>query len=346
MLIEDIRDNAGATEKAKIVLESSLRGADLTRELLTFARGQSLTPKRLRPNELIGSTAKLLQRTLGEDVSIEVNLAGDLWQVSADEAQLEAALVNLAINARDAMPGGGKLIIRTHNARLDVGYCEKNTELTPGDFVAIEVTDNGTGMSSDVLAQAFEPFFTTKGPGRGTGLGLSTVFGFMRQSGGHITANSELGHGSTFKLYFPRAHGQASQVEDKAEDVELKARWQDETVLVVEDNPSIRNMVSKQVEELGYRVLEAATAADALAVLERHRVHLLFTDMVMPGNMNGKELAVNAVARDADLRVLFTSGFPGESERVGSRLDAGDILLTKPYRKHELAGVIRRALDR
>jgi PAS domain S-box-containing protein len=347
MLIEDIRGNNSATEKAKIVLESSLRGADLTRQLLAFSRRQSLVPKQLQLNELIRTTAKFLQRTLGEDISVEVKLGEDLWQVAADEAQLEAALVNLAINARDAMPGGGKLIIEARNARLDVAYSEKHPEVTPGDFVVIEVTDNGTGMSSDVLAHAFEPFFTTKGPGRGTGLGLSTVFGFVQQSGGRINAFSELGRGSTFKLYFPRADGQARQVEDgKAEEVELKARSQDETVLVVEDDPTIRNMVAKQVEELGYRVLKAEAAAEALEVLEQHRVHVLFTDMVMPGNMNGKELAVSAVARDADLRVLFTSGFSGERELAGSQLDAGDILLTKPYRKHELARMIRQVLDR
>ncbi len=287
--------------------EAALRGADLTSRLLAFARRQPLQPERLAINALVAGTVGLLARTLGENIPITVDLADDLWPVLVDRAQLEASLVNLATNARDAMPRGGRLMITTANRSLDAEYVAAHSELAAGDYVMIEVSDTGTGMPSELLSQVFEPFFTTKEPGRGTGLGLSMVFGFVKQSGGHINVYSEPGQGTTFRLYLPRDLAGSAIAAPPPETASPTAGGS-ETVLVVEDNEGMRRITRRQLTSLGYRVIEAASAAAALRLLEAENVALLFTDIVMPGEMDGVELARTAMVRWPALKVVLTSG--------------------------------------
>ena len=324
-------------------IEAALRGADLTRRLLAFARRQPLQPERIDVNQLVTTTVGLLQRTLGERIPIATRLVDDLWPVLVDPAQLEASLVNLATNARDAMPRGGQLTIATANRALDGDYAAGHAELVPGDYAMIEVSDTGTGIAPDMMARVFEPFFTTKEPGKGTGLGLSMVFGFVKQSGGHINVYSELGKGTTFRLYLPRATAGAPV--SVQQQTAAPAAGGSEAILLVEDNEGIRRVVRRQLAQLGYRVIEADNAAAALDVLAKEPVVLLFTDIVMPGGMDGIELARAAMVRWPDLRIVLTSGFPesrlnGDDEPV-NRLR----LLSKPYRREELAQTLREILD-
>jgi PAS domain S-box-containing protein len=324
-------------------IEAALRGADLTRRLLAFARRQRLQPQHIVINDLVAAIAGLLARTLGEQVPIVLQLGDGIWTVSVDPTQLEASLVNLATNARDAMPGGGRLTIKTGNRQLDADYAAEHPELMPGDYAMIEVSDSGAGIPADILPRIFEPFFTTKGPAKGTGLGLSMVFGFVKQSGGHINVYSEPGVGTTFRLYLPR---DASGAPAGAPEPEPPASvGGDETILIVEDNEAMRRVVKRQLTDLGYRVVEADSAAAALELLEDQPITLLFSDVVMPGEMDGIELARTAMTRWPALKVLLTSGFPE------SRLDpngddlAGLRLLGKPYRRDELARALREFLD-
>ena len=330
-------------ELVRDALESALRGADLTRRLLAFARRQPLQPERVDINEVIGAIVRLLTRTLGENIAIELSLAPNVWPVQIDRAQFEAVIANLATNARDAMPRGGSLLIDTRNGRLDAAYAAAHTEVTPGDYVVVEVSDSGTGMPPEVLSRIFEPFFTTKEQGKGTGLGLSMVFGFMKQSGGHITVYSEPGKGTTFRLYLPRVEERVSASEDGSD--EPAPRGGSETILVVEDNAGLRRIVVRQLGEAGYRVLEAPDAEAAMEIIESSQpIHLLLTDVVMPGAMDGRDLARVAVARRPFLRVLLTSGFP-DARWGGSASRPGTRLLSKPYRKEELRRTIREVLD-
>jgi nitrogen-specific signal transduction histidine kinase len=325
-------------------LAAALRGADLTQRLLAFARLQPLHPKRLALNEQITEIAKLLNRTIGGRVHISLDLAPDVWPVMADATQLEACLINLATNARDAMPNGGILIIATANRQLDDSFAAAHPDVKAGDYASIEITDTGIGMSQSVLAQIFEPFFTTKEPGKGTGLGLSMVFGFLKQSHGHVSAYSEAGEGSTFRLYLPRADGEANEAPLPA--TSAVRRGNGETVLVVEDNEALRRVVSRQVRDLGYAVIEASSAAAALAVISREPVALLFTDVVMPGDLDGFALASNVMGRFPSTKVLLTSGFP--EARISGRSGGAAALarvLGKPYRTDELARVLREVLD-
>ncbi len=288
-------------------LDAGLRGADLTRRLLAFARRQPLQPKEVQLNDLIAGITRLLSRTLGENVEVSLDLDPKLWPVIVDPAQLDACLANLATNARDAMPSGGSLVIVTANRHLDEDYAAEHVELAAGDYAMIEVTDTGSGMAPETTAHIFEPFFTTKELGRGTGLGLSMVYGFMKQSGGHINVYSEPGIGTTFRLYLPRApHVAAGVVPSPATDT-LQGRG--ETILTVEDNASLRRVVVRQLRELGYKVLEAEHAAAAMQVLEQEKVDLLFTDVVMAG-MSGLELAAVVRERWPGMRIVITSGFP------------------------------------
>jgi CheY-like chemotaxis protein len=294
-------------------------------------------------NEVIGAIVRLLARTLGENITIEMSLSPIVWPVLIDQAQFEAVIANLATNARDAMPRGGSLLIDTRNGRLDEAYAAAHTDVTPGDYVVVEVSDSGIGMPPDILLRIFEPFFTTKEQGKGTGLGLSMVFGFMKQSGGHITVYSEPGKGTTFRLYLPRVAETMAAQDDGPE--EPAPRGGSETILVVEDNAGLRRIVVRQLGEAGYRVLEAPDAEEAMTIVDSaEKIHLLLTDVVMPGAMNGRDLARVAVARRPGLRVLLTSGFPdarwsSSSSRTGSRL------LSKPYRKEELRRAVREVLD-
>jgi two-component system CheB/CheR fusion protein len=345
-LLRDLKgDDADIDELTREALDAAFRGADLTRRLLAFARQQPLRPQRVDVNELVSGITRLLRRTLGEDIEISLDLASDLWPVVVDPAQLEASLTNLATNARDAMTEGGRLLIATANRTLDADYAAQHSEVVPGGYVMIEVSDTGCGMPSEVVPRIFEPFFTTKGRDKGTGLGLSMVFGFIKQSGGHIGVYSEPGIGTTFRLFLPRVTRDAASVEDRT--VVPLVHGKGETVLVVEDNEALRRVVTRQLGELGYRVLAARNAAEGLELLERQSIDLLLTDVVMPGGINGRELARRARQRWPRIKIVFTSGF-SEARFNG---DAGPLaactpLLSKPYRKEDLASAAREALDR
>ena len=344
-LLHELRqDDAVADELVCDALESALRGADLTRRLLAFARRQPLQPERADVNAVIGGIMRLLNRTLGENISIELALAPDAWPVLIDRAQFEAVIANLATNARDAMPKGGTLVIDTRNDCLDETYAAAHAEVSPGDYVAIEISDSGAGMPPEMLTRIFEPFFTTKEMGKGTGLGLSTVFGFMKQSGGHISVYSEPGKGTTFRLYLPRMRETAAAQSDRT--AEPASRGGTETILVVEDNAGLRRIVVRQLSEAGYHLFEAPDAEAAMAILDGPEpIHLLLTDVVMPGAMDGRDLARFAVRCRPSLKVLLTSGFPDARLAGAGGLTSHSRLLSKPYRKEELQRAVREAID-
>jgi len=292
----------------------------------------------MQPGAAVGSMARLLDRTLGEQITLRLSMKPDLWRIIADPTQLETAILNLALNARDAMPEGGVLAIDLENAHLEAGSVGLDEEVRPGDYVQIAVSDTGHGMPPDVVARAFDPFFTTKEAGRGTGLGLSMVYGFIRQSGGYIRIYSEPGHGTTIRLWLPRATIDA--VPEAASPVAAVPRG-DEAILVVEDDPDIRRIVVAQLAGLGYRPVEAEDAAAAIEILKSDEaIDLLFTDLLMPGGTDGRILAELAVALRPSLRVLFTSGF---TNSVGTEPLSAP-LLEKPYRKQRLAQMIRDVL--
>ncbi|CCD87027.1 putative sensor histidine kinase with PAS/PAC and Response regulator receiver domains [Bradyrhizobium sp. ORS 285] len=344
ILADAVAERPELASVAKLIDDSADRGAHLTRQLLAFARKQPLQPVDLDVNALMNETAALLRPTLGEHIEIERILSTDPCTALADPNQLATAVVNLSLNARDAMPQGGKLTLETANVALDQDYAEANTEVVVGDYVMIAVSDTGCGIPPAYLDKVFDPFFSTKGVGKGTGLGLSMVFGFVKQSGGHIKIYSEVGHGTSIKLYLPRS---ASAPRGTAEQHASDTSGGSETILIVEDDPMVRQHVITQVASLGYTTLAAANAAEALDVLEQHpEIDLLFTDVIMPGAMNGRQLADAARVRRPSLRTLFTSGYTENAIVHHGRLDAGVLLLAKPYRKPELARMIRIALDR
>jgi PAS domain S-box-containing protein len=327
---------------AKMIDEAAGRGADLTQHLLAFARKQPLQPREIDINTLIIDTAKLLRPTLGEHIEIESAFKNETCVATVDPNQLATAIINLALNSRDAMPGGGKLILETGSIYLDESYAGMN-DIRPGHYAFIAVSDTGSGIPAHALDKVFDPFFTSKGPGKGTGLGLSMVYGFIKQSAGHIKIYSEEGHGTTIKMYLPPGTGAPFAVDaEPAATVEIGF----ETILVVEDDRLVRDYVLAQLGALGYVTLEAANATEALDLIATGcHFDLLFTDVIMPGPMNGRELA-DAVIRDRPgLKVLFTSGYTENAIFHHGRLDAGVLLLAKPYRKSDLARMIRRALD-
>jgi CheY-like chemotaxis protein len=287
----------------------------------------------------------LMRRTLGEAVFIETVLAGGLWPTLADANQLENALINLAINARDAMPDGGKLTIETANAHLDEAYARMHEEVQAGQYVGIFITDTGIGMSVETASRAFEPFFTTKETGQGTGLGLSQVYGFIKQSGGHVKIYSEIGEGTTVKLYLPRYRG-PEDVSDEGLATQDVSRGQGELVLVVEDDPDVRDYTVEMVSELGYSVLSAPDGATALRLLDSNReVALLFTDVGLPGGMNGRQLAEQAQRRRPRLKILYTTGYARNAIVHQGRLDPGVEVIFKPFTYSDLAAKIRQVLD-
>jgi signal transduction histidine kinase len=336
-----VKDRPEVDELIGESLDAALSGADLTRRLLAFARRQPLQAALVRLNDVVGGMAKLLGRTLGENIEISLDPAPHVWPVLADPSQIEASLINLATNARDAMPNGGQLKIVTGNAHLDADYVQSRPEVSPGDYAMIEVSDTGVGMSAELTTRIFEPFFTTKERGSGTGLGLAMVFGFMRQSGGHITVHSKPGAGTTFRLYLPRAAVDSEGVEP-ASSPPLSG-GAGETVLVVEDNAALRRVAVRQLRELGYRVLEAENAAAGLLTLEHERVDLIFSDVVMPGGMDGFALAKRVADRWPNIAIVLASGF---SEATAHDRSATSVrLLSKPYRKSDIAHAIRQALD-
>ena len=336
-----IDDGTESAEMADDVIGASHRGAELVRRLLAFARMQHLEPEAIDLNARLPNLLGLLQRTLGETIHIRVKSATGLWPAIVDASQVDDAIVNLAINARDAMAGGGTLTIETENVALDEDYAAHHVEVRPGDYVMLAVSDTGSGMSPDVIARAFEPFFTTKSEGQGTGLGLSQVFGWIKQSGGHIKIYSELGHGTTIKLYLPRAEAAAEASEQPAD---AGTPTGDETILVVEDNPNVRKTVIRQLHDLGYRTIEADSGVAALELLrEGTRFDLLLTDVIMPGGMTGYQLADAARAERPGLKLLFTSGYT-ELAAAGD-LASSHQLLSKPYRKQDLGHAVRAVLD-
>jgi PAS domain S-box-containing protein len=325
-------------------MRAAERGAALTYRLLAFSRRQTLRPGPVDCNRLVIGMDELLRRSLGEQIEIQLKLAPDLKLALADGAQLESALLNLAINARDAMPAGGTLTIETANAVLDADYAAQNVEVKPGDYAMLAVSDTGTGMTPETVAHAFEPFFTTKEVGKGTGLGLSMVYGFAKQSNGHVRIYSEPGLGTTVRLYLPRLATKAAP--ERTETAARAGAGGGEVVLVVEDDEKVRKLVLQQLESLGYRAIEAANGAEALAVIESDAaIDLLFTDMVMPGGMSGAQLAEAARRLRPGLKVLFTSGYAEGSLQARGGGDAGFKLLSKPYRKQALAEKLREVLD-
>jgi PAS domain S-box-containing protein len=326
-------------------LRAASRAAMLTHRLLAFSRRQPLMPEVLSVNKLVAGMSDLMRRTLGEAVLIEAVLAGGLWPTLADSNQLENALINLAINARDAMPEGGKLTIETANTHLDEAYARMHDEVQPGQYVAIFVTDTGIGMAPEIVARAFEPFFTTKESGQGTGLGLSQVYGFIKQSGGHVKIYSEVGLGTTVKLYLPRHQGTEQVVDEKLETHELP-HGRSELVLVVEDDPDVRDYTVEMVGDLGYLVLSAPDGASALRLLDSHReVSLLFTDVGLPGGMNGRQLAEQALRQKPRLKVLYTTGYARNAIVHQGRLDPGVEVVFKPFTYSDLARKIRQVLE-
>mgnify|MGYP001209404680 FL=1 len=319
------------------------RAAALTQRLLAFSRQQPLSPRAVDANRLVSGMSELLRRALGGVVSVETVLAGGLWRTYVDVSQLENAILNLAVNARDAMGDEGRLTIETANAHLDDAYARAHTEVQPGQYVMIALTDTGSGMAPDVIARAFEPFFTTKPVGKGTGLGLSQVFGFVKQSGGHVKIYSEPGQGTTIKIYLPRHFGE--NVEITAERPAAPAAAASETILVVEDDASVRAGTVAALDELGYRVEQAADAVEALRRLEANaEIVLVFTDIVMPG-MNGRKLADEIAARFPAAKVLFTTGFTKNAVVHNGVLDHGVNFIAKPFTLEQLARKLRDVLD-
>ena len=345
--LELLQTSVQGDERAGARLRNALYGAEraaqLTRQLLAFARRQPLAPKVVNLSRLISDMADLLRRTLGETIEVETVVAGGLWNTIADPAQVESALLNLALNARDAMPRGGRLTVEITNASLDEAYASTAREVTPGQYVMLAVTDTGEGMSDEVRARVFEPFFTTKVDGKGTGLGLSMVYGFVKQSHGHIQIYSELGHGTTVKIYLPRSR----QPEDAPQPAAAPSGTSDQsrTILVVEDEEAVREAALAMMDELGYLRLEAADAEQALALVEGGaQVDLVFTDVVMPGPLRTREFAQRLKTLRPGLPVLFTSGYTDNAIIHQGRLDEGVHLISKPYAKADLARRIAQLL--
>ncbi|MET0138301.1 MAG: CHASE3 domain-containing protein [Sphingobium sp.] len=329
-------------------MSGAQRAATLTSRLLAFSRRQPLEPRVLDINRLVGGMSEMLRRTIGEAIRVETVLSGGLWMVNADPQQIENALINLAVNARDAMPGGGKLTIETANAELDDRYARAHDEVTAGQYVVISITDTGSGMTQEVMNRAFEPFFTTKNVGQGTGLGLSQVFGFAKQSHGHIKIYSELNEGTTVKIYLPRHVGieiGQSQAPERAEDAELPMGRVDEIVLVVEDEANVRRMSVDALRDLGYTVIHAEDAERALAKLSAHpTIALLFTDVIMPG-MTGRQLVDKAREERPDLRVLYTTGYTRNAIVHSGVVDHDVHFLSKPFTVAALARKVREVLS-
>jgi PAS domain S-box-containing protein len=344
------RVQAGAPDALRFI-EALQRAADhgssLTRRLLAFARRQPLEPRPLDVNKLVASMVEILRHTLGSSMAIETVLAGGLWWTFVDANQLETAILNLAVNARDAMPKGGKLTVETANAFLDETYAAVHEEVKPGQYVMLALSDTGIGMSKETVAKAFDPFFTTKEIGQGTGLGLSQVYGFLKQSGGHAKIYSEPGEGSTVKLYLPRLAGAELKSSEEPKPAAAIASGGSETILLVEDDSDVRAFTTEMLGDAGYRVLAAPDGPAALRMLDETReVDLLFTDVGLPNDMNGRQLADEARRRRPRLRVLFTTGYARNAIVHHDRLDPGVDLIAKPYTQTALAAKVREVLNR
>jgi signal transduction histidine kinase len=343
ILSDAVKDRPHLAQITDLMGGAAERGAELTKHLLAFSRRQPLQPRSTDVNALVIDTARLLRPTLGEQIEIESMLAHDSAPALIDPSQLSTAILNLALNARDAMPDGGKLTLETKNVVLDENYARQNSEVKPGSYVMIAVSDTGTGIPANLLEKVFEPFFTTKEAGKGSGLGLSMVYGFARQSNGHIKIYSEEGHGTTVKLYLPQATGGGPE-EHAGGTTSYAGEHSDQTILIVEDDPLVRQYVLAQITRFGFRTLAAANAAEALAIIDGpDRIDLLFTDVMLPGG-NGRQLATEAVKRRPELKVLYTSGYAENALIHHGRLDAGVLLLPKPYVSADLARMLLKAL--
>jgi two-component system cell cycle sensor histidine kinase/response regulator CckA len=336
--------HAGEAQRGKLeqILKATQRATGLTRQLLAFSRKQIVDQKVLDPNALLSDLQKMLGRLIGEDVDLAIVPGADLGQVKADPGQLEQVVMNLCLNARDAMPDGGLLRIETANVELDAGHAAEHEPIVAGRYVMLAVSDNGCGIEKEILSKIFEPFFSTKAPGKGTGLGLATVYGIVKQAGGYVWVYSELGQGTTFKIYLPRIDEPAAAPEVQPAPMPSKG-W--ETILLVEDEGSLRAIAREILEEHGYRVIEAAGADEAIGIASRHPepIHLLVTDVVMPG-MNGRALFESLVAARPELRVLYMSGYTDDVIAHRGVFESGTLLLAKPFTALALLGRVRAAL--
>lgn len=341
-LVASLKGQPELQHTARLIDDAAERCAELIQHLLAFARKQPLQPRDVEINAAIADIAKLLRPTLGEQIQIETVLEQGPMTSHIDPSRLTNAVLNMAINARDAMPNGGKLLLETHRVVLDEAYAQANAEVRPGPYVMLAVSDTGTGMPLGVQDKAFEPFFTTKEVGKGSGLGLSMVYGFVKQSGGHIKIYSEEGHGTTIKLYLPPGEG----IAEAAASIAPQAEGGAETIFVVEDDTLVRNFVTAQLQSLGYKTVAAADSRAALQLIEAGQAFdLLFTDVVIPGGMSGRELADEVAKRRPGVKVLYTSGYTDNAIVHHGKLDDGVMLLTKPYRRNQLAEMIRKALN-
>jgi PAS domain S-box-containing protein len=333
-------------ELCKSIDAAAERGVKLTQRMLAFARKQPLEASILDLNDIIARMAAVLRQTLGEHIRVETALAPDLWRTKADASRLEDAILNLAVNARDAMPKGGRLLLETSNVFLDDQYAQDHAEVAPGDYVAVYVADSGSGMTPEVIEKAFEPFFTTKEVGRGTGLGLSMVYGFAKQSGGHIKIYSELGHGTSIKLYLPRIAEAVKTAGASGPAAAPAAASGRETILVVEDDAAVRAVAVATLQSAGYTVLQAPDGPAGLEVLRSSQaIDLLFTDLVMPNGVSGQDLLRMARDLRPGLKAIFTSGYSEQFVRGREDTDRGVPLLAKPYRRQQLSDMIRSVLD-
>ena len=349
-MTELLTDSVGNDPKLAPIVqaidEAASRGAQLTQRMLAFARKQPLQARNIDLNEIVTRSANMLRRTIGEDIAVKLALADGLWPALADPSQIEDVILNLAVNARDAMPNGGKLVIETANTHLDEQYAAQNVEVAVGDYVSVVVSDSGTGMPPEVVERVFEPFFTTKEVGRGTGLGLSMVYGFVKQSRGHVKIYSEVGHGTSIKLYLPRADAaEAAAAETEAARATAHPAGT-ESILVVEDSATVRNVTVAILRTLGYRVHEAEDGHAALAILRQPvTIDLLFTDLIMPNGIDGQELLRRAREVRPGLKALFASGYSEQFLKGRGPGEAGVPLLNKPYRTRALAEAVRNVLD-
>ncbi|HUS55122.1 MAG TPA: ATP-binding protein [Thermohalobaculum sp.] len=342
LLEDDPKNNPALTAP---IIRAVKRGAELTQRLLAFSRKQPLRPQVIAPGELVAGLSDLLSRALGETVEFATSAAPNLWSALADPGQVENALLNLALNARDAMPNGGKLTVECSNTQLEKASLADIFDAEAGDYVVLAVSDNGTGMTEDVKAHAFEPFFTTKEVGEGSGLGLSMVYGFAKQSGGHVSIYSEIGKGTTVKLYLPRAVV-AGQTMSVSEGEDIIPRGQGEVILVIEDHPDVRDLAVLMLESLGYQVIDIGDVAGAHMVLANNTpVDLILSDVVLPGGISGLQFAEDARVTYPGIKIIFMSGYPAEAATRNGFLRSDDILLNKPFERRHLATTLRAALD-
>jgi PAS domain S-box-containing protein len=359
-----VRNDERALKRIRAAIDASEKGSELTRRMLAFSRQQTLQNKEVTVNELLFSMQDMLQQALTAIVDLKIIPGDDIWSIKVDKTMLETAILNLAINARDAMqPRGGNLIIETSNRKLDNAYCAEHEEVIPGDYVELSVTDTGSGMTQDILEKVFQPFFTTKGPEKGSGLGLSMIYGFVKQSNGHIKMYSEVGHGTTVKIYLPRLRGTAKDITPSlptdlqkqlqralgsfntpaAETPAASAKKQ--LVLVVEDNPSVRDVAAAMIEEMGFEVITAQDGHEGLKfITERRDIDLVLSDVIMAGGMNGPELAVKAMKVRPKLKILFMSGYAPGSVRQMQDLPDSIELVNKPFTRNDLTEKVRKAL--